>query len=803
VNHFTTGTAGVKEEFMKKKTLFAAILMLIVTFNCLAVQSPEKKTITVGVVLDGFRSQSNKPLSLLRKELKSLLGSKYNIQVPEEKIMDLGWSIEAVNNNYEKLVKDPKVDIILGVGSLTSSLLYRKKEFPKPLILIGIIEPEFLGITRPTHNVSGVHNLTYILFNRSVTRDLDEFYKVYPYKKVGIVFYGEILKLFPVPSQHFKGIMDKNKTQFKSISITNSIDDVLNNLDGVDAVYLGYLLKLEDVEKTKLLTELNNRKIPTFGSSMSDVKHGALASLAGEENFPKIVRRISLDIESILNGEDPSTLPIHISFEENLTINIKTAKEIDYSPKISLLMEAEFINQFAVKSSRVISLQDAVKDGLKANLDIIIQELKVKAAKKDVSMVRSNLFPSLTLSGTGAIIDKKRASPLQPERTLSGSAALEQLLFSEEVLGGIAINKHLLRASRFSYRQIKLNITLDTAISYINILMAKNLRKIRKANIDLTKRNLDISKQREAVGYSGRSDIYRWESSLTSASTDLISAQNSVTLAKMQLNMLLNRPLDEEYIVKDAELTNFVFLGLKAPGPSGLSKLIDNVDSIKIFTEFLVDTAIDNSFEIAQINANIAALKRSLQSLKRKRLLPTLGLGAKIDNVFSRGGEGTNQPGASYIDTTWNLGVTLSLPIFKGGLMAIDIGKTQIEIDQLKGQRTQLAQALELNIRSAVLDLVLNFITLKSSRKAAELSQKSLELVQDSYSKGRVSIVDLADSQNSALNAELSALNSVYEFLISVLKTQKAIGNFHLFSTLGEQQTFFNSFKTYMETHSR
>ena len=50
--------------------------------------------------------------------------------------------------------------------------------------------------------------------------------------------------------------------------------------------------------------------------------------------------------------------------------------------------------------------------------------------------------------------------------------------------------------------------------------------------------------------------------------------------------------------------------------------------------------------------------------------------------------------------------------------------------------------------------------------------------MKESYAKGVVSVVDLLDAQDSALQAQGAAANAVYDFLINVMNLQQAVGEF-------------------------
>jgi len=786
---------------MSKKPLYILCIIFLFSLSVQQIRAQNKKVVTIGIVHDGLAISSDTFLENLNNELLTLLGSKYNVQIPADKILDANWSADNAAAHYGQLNKDRTVDVILGFGVLSSSVIAREKNFRKPTIVLGIINPEIYQIAPRNQSSSGISNFSYILFNQSVERDIDTFFRIYPYKNIGIVFFDEIIKMNPFSGDSFKAVMEKNNTQYTALSVKQGINDVLNNLKDIDAVYLGHLGKFEGKEKVRLIEELTVQEIPTFGFSVRDVKQGALAAITPEENMPKIFRRIALNIEAVLEGENLANLPVHLSFEEKLTINMETARRLKFSPDFSVLSQAELLNEFEDKSARLLDLNQVMQEAVQANLDLKIQELAVKSDEKEVSLAKSKYLPTLTVSANGVQIDEKRAEKsfgTQAEKTISGTVSLQQVIFSEQALGNIAIQKHLLTASEQGREQVKLDIMLEAGEAYFNILAAQTFVDLRKENLDRIKKNLEISKQRETVGYSSRSDVYRWESQLATETKNLIEAKNTLRLAKIQLNKILYNPLDENFNVKDAFADNSQFNVYE-----NFKNNVKNQRSMQVLTQFLIEEAKQKSTEIQQIDASIAALQRSRKSIRRQRFIPVLGLGAEADYFFSRSGAGSDATGlygqpVETEDTQWYVGLNASLPLFKGGEIMIQSQQTKIEIMKLQQQKANLVQNIEMNVRAKVLDLALSVANLDLSRQSADLAGKSYDMVQDAYSKGAVSIVELTDAQTNTFNAEQAAFNSVYYFYKNLLRTQRAMSNFLVTKPPAEIMEFSLRFKDYL-----
>jgi len=515
----------------------------------------------------------------------------------------------------------------------------------------------------------------------------------------------------------------------------------------------------------------------------------------------KIIRRIALDIEAVLEGENLADLPVHISFEEKLTINMETARQIKFSPDFSILSQAELLNEFQNKNAGLLDLNQVMQQAVEANLALKIQELSVKSDEKEVDLAKSKYLPTFTISANGIQIDKGRAEGIlgtTAERTISGKLSLEQVIYSEPALANISIKEHLLTASEQYRAQVKLDIMLEAGEAYFNILAAQTFVDLRKENLNRIKKNLEISKQRQTIGFSSHSDVYRWESQLATETKNLIEAKKTLRLTKIQLNEILHNPLDDKYTIKDV-LTQDTVVNVVAK----FKTHVRNPHSLQILTQFLIEEAKQKSTEVQQLNASIEALKRSLISIKRQRYVPVLGLRAEADHVLSRSGAGSdplqfNGRTMEKEDDQWSVGINASLPLFQGNEISHKYAQTKIELRKLKQQKVNLLQNIEMNVRAKLLDLALSVTDLDLSKRSADFAGKSFDMVQDAYSKGAVSIVELTDAQTNRLNAELAASNSVYGLHKNLLRTQRAMSNFLFAKPSSEIKAFTLRFEDYI-----
>ena len=72
-------------------------------------------------------------------------------------------------------------------------------------------------------------------------------------------------------------------------------------------------------------------------------------------------------------------------------------------------------------------------------------------------------------------------------------------------------------------------------------------------------------------------------------------------------------------------------------------------------------------------------------------------------------------------------------------------------------------------------------------------------MVTDAYQRGTVDIVRLIDAQNQAVTNDLAAANATYDYLIDVLRTERAVGVFTVDRTQEEQEDFLRRLYAYAE----
>lgn len=751
--------------------------------------------IEIGLLLDSDNEASEKFISHLKNEVKSLLGNQFAITFPESKQIVTDWSVEKVLAGYHQLLDDPDIHIIVVVGALGSAVLAQKEKFNKPLILYGILDHNLQKIPLTSARKSGIHNLTYILESHKFSEELRSFHNLFPFKNLTLIVDRNLNRLIPNLGSLLTSRVALQGSQCQILFFDGNIEALINQFpEDTDAVFLGGLSSMSAEEKRLLVAHIRLLKLPSYSyRGVADVKLGVLAGSVLEINWHKVGRRAALNIERIIYGEDPADFLTFMDFSRRLTLNMHTAQEIDFSPDWQTLAHSEQIAIEQIKSARTLTLVSAIHEALRANLGLDIERQSVESAVEEVAQARAAMLPSLQLSTSAVQIDENHAGLIQSERSVSGALTLNQRLFSESVMANLSVQEYNLKSIKEAYRETVLDTILLAGHQFLGILQAQANEQINRNNLALVRKNYEVAEYRQRVGYSGGADVYRLESELATATSNLLAAQSALWQAKIDLNDTLHWPLAEEFSVEEVPLeTNL----LRRYGGDEIHAAVKSPKAFEQMTRFLISEALETVPEIEQLRQSLAAQERILISRKRRRWLPEVSLNASINEVFYRGGKGSS--GVSTDDTSWSLGALANWSLLEGGAISSEIRQARVESSKLRRQIQEASRGVELRLRKAVLDLRVLSADLKLSRSAAEAAEKNYKLVQASYEQGTMTITSLLDAQNSTLSANQSAASSVYDYFSGMLQVERQLGSFSVTSSLSDQEDFLVRFKEFM-----
>jgi outer membrane protein TolC/ABC-type uncharacterized transport system substrate-binding protein len=793
------------------KLKFLLVLVLVMVPGLLRA-GPKK--VRIGVVMDGPGVAYREMLGEMQKEIRALLEGEFEAIFPQKAQKVSDWSVKGISAALDQVLADPEVDLVLAVGCLASDIACRIKELPKPVIAPFILDSEIQHVPLEKGK-SGRKNLNYLATPWRLERDLKAFSQVYPFGKIAFIVNGDLVE--QVGKHHDKtkarAYIKKNAKDYVLVPTGREAGEALNAVPpDVDAVYLLPLLQMDPGEIDKLIKGLNARKLPTFSAAgRVHVERGVLAGLRPAEDVERMARQVAINVHRILLGEDAGDIPVAFSPGSRLVINVKTSKSIGTSPPYKVIFDAERIDDEAAHARR-LSIRTTIQQALEANLDLALAHHAVLVGAEEQRIARSDLLPKFDLSTRAGVIDSDRAEAsfgAQPEFAWTASLTLQEVL-SEGAFANLEIQRRLQKARELKEREIGLDIVEAAIVTYLNVLQAGIAERIQKNNVLLSRSHLDLAHKRLAIGVARQFEVYRWQSEIARQRQGVINAHLQQSLAELEMNRLLRRPLEEEFVLEEIGLNSELFTG----GRVGLFEILDNPRSMQVFRDFLVMEAFERSPEIQQLEETVAAVKRSIVSVKRSFWLPALVVSGQMSQRLLESGAGTGgldlppevaamaEIFPSQDDTTWSAGVALSWPLFEGGLRMARLDQSHAELARLQTQIRNVKQRIEQRVRASLQTTRASGANIELSKSAAEAAKKSLELVTDAYSRGAISILELLDAQNAALVSDLAVVNAQFAFMSDLVRAQRSAGGFFILLEKEERDAWIRKFEAHMREHN-
>ena len=780
---------------VKRTVTMLMTIFAIAACPSLAQSGRQPAVVRVAIVADGPSERVAKLRQVFLEEMRVVNQGDFDVQAPPALQLDGDRTLSGARRAFDRALADPRTDLVVTLGVLVSHAAARRSNLPKPVVA-PLVANRGLQDLPYRDGASGRHNLSYVSLDVDIHRDLNAFRDIVPFERLVFLLDGAIGEAIPAANAEVARVAKTLGVTVTQVAVGASAARALAAIPrDAQAVYVGPLPRLSPEEFDRLVQGLITRRLPSFAfDGKTDVERGLLVGIAPPVEMLRLARRVALNVRRILLGEDAATLPVTFSHAEGLTINMRTARAIGFSPGWRLLTSADLLYDEPEPTGPPLSLAGAVREALELNLNLRVAQANVAAGKENIRQARSALLPQVGLTGRYAAIeaDDAAAVPGRAQRTTSGVLTLDIPLYSEPAWANLEVQKQLQAARESDREQVRLDVVFEAAQAYLAVLRAKTNERIQKDNLRLTRSNLALAQARRRIGTAGPSEVYRWESEIANAQRNVVEARLATRVAEIALNVVLHRPLEEVAATVEVGLDEPVLIASQ----ERLYNLIDNPAKFRVFRDFVVQEGLAAVPELTQLDARIRAQARTLESARSAFRQPALSLKADHTETLARGGV-RGPPLAGIDDHETMVALQLSFPLYTGGSRSAQQQKAYEELAGLRTQRHATAERIEQRIRAA-LHMTRGALTaIRLSRDAANAAQANLDVVRDAYSRGTVSILDLLDAQNAALVAELRAATGVHDFLLSLMEVERSAARFDFFLTAQDQADWITRVERY------
>lgn len=410
----------------------------------------------------------------------------------------------------------------------------------------------------------------------------------------------------------------------------------------------------------------------------------------------------------------------------------------------------------AASPSLADELREALVMAYNTNPTIQAARAQQRAVDEGVQIARAPGLPSL--SGTATYSETTSASGFSsglPDRSVDGSASLSYPLYSGGgIKNSVRAAETRVLAGRSDLRAVESGIFTQAVTVYMDVILAQEVVKLNKANVQRLEVNLQATRDRFEIGDLTRTDVAQSESRLALARGQVRSAEANLIAAR------------ERYIqVVGKAPENLVY-------PPAFAAMPGNVDEA-------VDYALDHNPDLlaSRDRAKAAGYDVRVAGSSRMPRVSVFANAGYTDNLGTRGGvfaSTTQQNGSS---TT--AGVRATIPLFQGGLPAAQRRAAQAREDAALEQQIGVERSVISAVRSAYAQWQAAQSLIASSQTAVDAATLSLEGVRAENTVGNRTIIDILNAENELLNAQVQ---------LETAKRNAYVAGFNLLAAMGKAE---------------
>jgi outer membrane protein, multidrug efflux system len=399
-------------------------------------------------------------------------------------------------------------------------------------------------------------------------------------------------------------------------------------------------------------------------------------------------------------------------------------------------------------------LQNLIGTALTNNYDLKQAVARVEQARNQAAVANSAFFPQIGYSGD---IGRGQNSLYNAPAALNGGTATSAQLslnaaWEIDVWGRIRRSSEAARAQYLATdearRGVMITLVSDVATSYFQLLQLDQQLAIQRAATNAYAGSYRIFNDRLFNGVASKLETDRAAAALANAAALIPQLQIQIATTENQLNVLLGRnpaPIARNSLTNQPQLTPEIPVGL----PSELLRRRPDV--------------LGAEQSLIAANANIG--------VSVANFFPQIGL----TTFFGRASpELSAFTGGSA--NFWNLGGTMSGPVFQGGALRAEYRAAKAKFDEAKAAYQQTVLTSFQEVSDALITRQKLAEEYVYDGQAAVALTESVELATQRYINGKSSYYEVLQAQQELYPTQQQQIQTQVGQLLAVVQLYKALG---------------------------
>jgi len=402
-----------------------------------------------------------------------------------------------------------------------------------------------------------------------------------------------------------------------------------------------------------------------------------------------------------------------------------------------------------IKKGEILNLQRCIEISLLRQPNVMAAASTVEASRSRVGQSQANYYPLIDMAA-----GYDRISPVSPVSGVSNSSSsfdqytssvsLNQNIYDfGKTSSQVQIQKLNLDSSASDLANVSQQTIFNVKIAYYGVIQTKYQKIVAEDTVKSTELHLEQAKGFFEVGTRPKFDVTKAEVDMSNARLNLIRAQNAFRIAIATLNNTMGVPEAPDYEIDD----NLYF------------------EKYEMTFEEAIDNAYRNRPDLASLVSKRLASEKSIE-LAKTGYYPTLTGNA----AYNWGGE------KFPLDDGWNVGVTLSFPLFSGFLTTYQVAESKANLNVIMANEVFLKQSIYLEVQQAYMTLRAAEDAIPAAKLGVDQARENLDIANGRYSAGVGNPIEVSDAEVSLVTARTFYIQALYADKVAQASLEKAMG---------------------------
>ncbi len=410
----------------------------------------------------------------------------------------------------------------------------------------------------------------------------------------------------------------------------------------------------------------------------------------------------------------------------------------------------------------IISLKDCVDKSITSSTAVSQSAQDLRKAVNDAGIYRAPFYPSVGFSFNAALagydangnpVNLLTFYPDNYTATLQAGYNLFNMWKDSDKLS-YYIKKQ--EEAELKLASAKQDAAWNSIKAFYEVLKAQKSLMVSEILLKQRQENLKLTESLYRAGIKSKSYFLDAQVQLANSNIAVISGNNSVLAARAALNYLLGLAPDAETLPED----DLKFVKYEKSAGQALLSAFNNRPDWLILAKEKEGSVV-----------NLGLVERDL--------LPYVSLDASYGlylDKYARDSSLWTHRGALDQNSGWGISLSLSYPIFDGGVNSLKAENAKIELKIFDIQEASLRRFINKEVFLEWNDLDRIYKNVPVYEQQVGLSKESMEITRSKYREGTASFLELVDAEVNYSSAQINWYQSIYDYKSQTADLLKAMG---------------------------